>query len=136
MNHRFLSLWNGRAGQEEPTPAPWASEALAALDPGRDDPSYWFRFRSSVGMRAMSELARRRRVELTVGDLVISWSRTLVPATVLAAAVAAFLLLRATPVPEMPLALGVEEILSEGLVGVLEGDSTPDVAVSFTAESF
>ena len=135
MSHRLLSIWNGRVDRDEPAAAPWATEALGALDPASDDPSYWFRFRSTVAMRAMGELSRRRRAELTVGDLVISWSRTLVPATALAAAAAGFLLMRSAPVVETP--LGVEEILSEGLAGALDGEpGDPDVEISFTSESF
>ena len=132
MRHRIFTLWNGRGG-EDPAHDPWVSWALAGIDPGSDDPSYWFRFRRAVTQRAAAELARRRRGDLTVGDLVVSWSRTLVPATMIAAA--GFLLLRSGSELEAP--PGVEEILSEGLLGALEGDPVdPDPEVSFASESF
>lgn len=72
------------------------ADALEVLDPAGDDANYWFRFHGRVMARAASELARRRMMaNLTVVDVLASWSRTVVPTAMLAAAVAAFLLVRA-----------------------------------------
>jgi len=72
------------------------AEALETLDPASHDPNYWFRFHGRVMAGAGSELARRRMMaNLTVVDVLVSWSRTVVPTAMLAAAVAAFLLVRA-----------------------------------------
>jgi hypothetical protein len=115
-------------------------EALAVLDPARGDPNYWLRFRSWVMGAASRELARRRLVtRLTVGDVVTSWARTLVPTAVLTAVVASILLVRsgafAAPQP-----MGLEELL----VSEIEGETIPVMiapdlgagAVSFASEDF
>lgn len=75
---------------------PMVAEALESLDPSSHDPNYWFRFHGRVMAGAASELARRRMMaNLTVVDVMASWSKTLVPTAMLAAAVAALLLVRA-----------------------------------------
>jgi hypothetical protein len=72
------------------------SKALQSLDPATEDPNYWFRFRSWVMTGAARELARRRLIaQVTVGDVMTSWARMVVPAAVLAAALAGVLLIRA-----------------------------------------
>jgi len=72
------------------------ARALESLDPASQDPNYWFRFHHRVMAGAGRELARRRRmVELTISDVLASWSRTVVPTAMLAAAVAALMLVRA-----------------------------------------
>ena len=88
-------------------------EQLRVLDPSQDDPSYWFRFRGWVMKEAEGELARRRMsVDLTVEDLLESWSRTVIPVA-MAAAIAAIALIRSSPddAPELFIAVGVEELL-------------------------
>ena len=88
-------------------------EQLRVLDPSQDDPSYWFRFRGWVMKEAAGELARRRMsVDLTVEDLLESWSRTVIPVA-MAAAIAAIALIRSSPdeAPELFMAVGVEELL-------------------------
>ena len=88
-------------------------EQLRVLDPSQDDPSYWFRFRGWVMKEAEGELARRRiSVDLTVEDLLESWSRTVIPVA-MAAAIAAIALIRSSPddAPELFMAVGVEELL-------------------------
>ncbi|MAR45626.1 MAG: hypothetical protein CME03_05835 [Gemmatimonadaceae bacterium] len=88
-------------------------EQLRVLDPSQDDPSYWFRFRGWVMKEAEGELARRRMsVDLTVEDLLESWSRTVIPVA-MAAAIAAIALIRSSPddAPELFMAVGVEELL-------------------------
>ena len=86
---------------------------LRVLDPSQDDTGYWFRFRGWVMKEAADELARRRlAVDLTVEDLLESWSRTVIPVA-MAAAIAAIALIRSSPddAPELFMAVGVEELL-------------------------
>ena len=66
-------------------------------------------------------LAARRRLpaEVGVADTLQSWSRTVIPAAVIAAAIAGVLLLRDRPAT----ALGVEEALTVGL----EDRTLPDL---------
>lgn len=74
--------------------APTGDASFAALDPGRDDPGYWDRFQERTLGLLEPELARRRRSleGLTVSDVVTSWSRTVVPLAMAAAAVAVMVL--------------------------------------------
>ena len=111
------------------------AEAFRALDPETYDPNYWLRFRGWVMSGASSELARRR---LTVGDVLSSWARTLVPTAVLAAAVAAMLLVRAPAIDQTPIALEellVTEIPVESQRVLLAPPQT-ESPFSFAAESF
>jgi hypothetical protein len=111
--------------------------ALSALDPASQDPNYWPRFRSWVMQGAGRELSRRRMVaRMTVGDVVHSWARTLVPTALLAAMVAGLLLWRSGS----PAFASVEELL----VSELEGETIPVMtsparvreAVIFAVEAF
>lgn len=113
---------------------------LRRLDPATSDPHYWFRFQSWVLKNAGPELARRRLMaELTVGDVLSAWARTLLPVAAVAAALAGLFLLRPTPGP-VPVAVGVEELLVAGM----EDETIPVVldadyefgAVSFAGERF
>jgi hypothetical protein len=71
------------------------AETLGALDPATEDPGYWLRFRGWVLTEAAGELARRRLMaELTVADVLTSWSRAIVPTALLAAVMAGLLLMR------------------------------------------
>ncbi len=91
---------------------PGQDHDLAILDPGHDDPGYWFRFRSLVMARAAGELTRRRLAEeMGVAGLLQSWSRTVIRAAAIAAAIAGVLFLRGRSTPEW----GVEEALTVGL---------------------
>ena len=93
---------------------------LAVLDPGLDDPGYWPRFLSVVMERTAGELSRRRlAAEVGVGDLLQSWSLTVIRAALIAAAVAGMLLLRDGPA----VTLGVEEALTMEL----EDRTLPDL---------
>jgi len=83
------------------------------LDPSQDDPGYWFRFRGWIMKEAADELARRRlSVDLTVADLLESWSRTVIPVAMVAA-IAAIVLMRSSPDndPKVFVGIGVEELL-------------------------
>lgn len=114
---------------------PELAAALAALDPSSRDPNYWLRFRSWVMSSAARELSRRRLVaRLTVGDVLESWARALVPTAALVAALAGLLLLRSNdPVGNLP-PIGVEELL----VSEIEGSTIPAriANVTFAAEGF
>lgn len=99
---------------------------LAELDPGRSDPTYWVRFHRDAVVGARGVLARRRRVgDLTLTGTMSAWSRAVLPAALLAAALAGLLLARpaapgASPAPAM-----VEDLLATGL-----GPSIPTVLQS------
>jgi hypothetical protein len=116
------------------------AEALEVLDPASQDPNYWFRFRGWVMTGAARELARRRLIaEITVGDVLTSWARAVVPTAVLAAALAAIVLMRAGTVPTQH-PIGVEELLmseipSEIVPVLLSPDETAGV-VAFASEIF
>ena len=93
---------------------------LAILDPGLDDPGYWSRFLSVVMARASGELSRRRlAAEVGVVDFLQSWSRTVIRAALIVAAIAGVLLLGDRPATT----LGVEEALTIGL----EDRTLPDL---------
>ncbi len=119
---------------------PEIAEWLRALDPATDDPHYWVRFRSWVVERAGPELSRRRLLsDVTVGDVLQSWSRTLVPTALLAAAVAALSLVRGPVAPEAANHVGVEELLvSELADDPIPAALAPQVgsAVSFVTDRF
>jgi hypothetical protein len=121
-------------GGEEIGRDPELTDALGVFDPASRDPNYWLRFRSWVMGGAAGELARRRMVaSLTIGDVMQSWARALVPTAALAAALAGLLLIRSDrPVAELP--IGVEELL----VSEIEGNTIPTrvISVSFAAEGF
>ena len=113
---------------------------LEAVDPASADPNYWLRFQSWVLKNAAPELARRRLMaQLTMGDVMSSWARTVIPTAVLAAALAGMLLFRGHPVPA-PVPVGVEELL----VAEVEGATIPATlataeagsAIAFASEGF
>ena len=115
------------------------AQALGLLDPARQDPNYWFRFRSWVLSSAGAELARRRLMhELTVADVMSSWARAVVSTAALAAALAGLLLVRGADAPALQ-PVGVEELL----VSEVEGETIPTLlapttngAVAFASEIF
>lgn len=132
------SLSNGRSDELEQDMA--LARALEVLDPASTDPNYWFRFRSWVVSGAGRELARRRLMaELTIGDVVTSWARTLVPTAALAAAVAAVMLMRAGEQPG-PYSFGVEELLvteiSSETVPVLLSPNAASGVVAFASDMY
>ena len=134
MLRKLLTL--SRNGGEAPEADPWLQEALGALDPAERDRGYWSDFKRAAVFSARTELARRRRLaEVTVSDVVFSWSRGLVPAAMMAAAAAAFLLLR--PTQSAPF-VRLEEALLEGLEVASGGAPAVDLEVEITlaSESF
>ena len=107
------------------------------IDPASRDPNYWLRFRAWVLTGASRELARRRMMaQLTVGDVVGSWARTLVPTALLAAVLAGVVLWRAG----VPLPVSVEELLVSEIRGetipVMASPERAALAVTFAAEAF
>ena len=65
---------------------------LAALDPESVVPGYWDGLLATVMERASRELAGRRRLTRdSIARILSGWSRSLIPAAVAAAAIAAFL---------------------------------------------
>lgn len=119
-------------------------ELLALLDPERDDPGYWHRFQLWAVNSAGPELARRRRAAaVTVGDVMVSWWRGLVPAAAVAAALALVALVDETPA-EVVMVAGsgtIEELLTDGLEPAplpagLTIDGSPMNGVAFASESF
>lgn len=113
------------------------AEALFHLDPASQDPKYWPRFRTWVMNGATLELARRRMItQMTVGDVVHSWARALVPTALLAAVLAGILLWRVGSMPPMT----VEELL----ISEIQGETIPMMAsparsfeaVTFASEAF
>jgi hypothetical protein len=130
-------LWGfSRNGTQEPENDAWIEKTLASLDPAVRDPRYWFEFHRGVMLQAGGELARRRRLaEVTVSDVVFSWSRALVPAAA-AASLAAFLMLRPAVV-ETPAPIRLEEILWEGAdVSATEASEELAVEISFTVDVY
>jgi len=110
------------------------TRALSSLDPVNRDPNYWLRFRWWVVTAAAAELGRRRRqARLTVGDVLESWARALVPTAALVAALAGMLLMRSQPTVEWP-PISVEDLM----LSEVEGNAIPiDVAaLTFAAEIF
>ncbi|MGD8320758.1 MAG: hypothetical protein PVJ02_09895 [Gemmatimonadota bacterium] len=98
---------------------------LELVDPAARDPHYWLRFQNKVLKSASGELARRRLMaDLTVGEVLSSWARAVVPTAILAAVVAAMVLLHGQPVTA-PMPTSVEDLLVAGL-----GDQTIPAALS------
>jgi hypothetical protein len=113
------------------------AEALFHLDPASQDPNYWLRFRTWVTNGATLELARRHMMaQMTVGDVVHSWARALVPTALLAAVLAGILLWRVGSVPPMT----VEELLISEIQGetipVMASPARSFEAVTFASEAF
>jgi hypothetical protein len=137
MMNVLRKLWGlRRNGAQEPESDAWVQKTLASLDPSQRHPRYWFEFHRGVMLSAGAELARRRRAaEVTVSDVVFSWSRALVPAAVVAS-LAAFFALRSASV-ETPVPIRLEEILWEG-AGVSPGEVSDrlSVEVSFAVDVY
>jgi len=115
------------------------AEVLSVLDPARTDPNYWLRFRSWVMAAAQRELSRRRfTAQITVGDVVQSWARALLPTALAAALFAGLLLIRESSL-DAPLPMSVEELLVSEIPGetipmMLEAEEAQ--AVAFASEVF
>lgn len=113
---------------------PELAAALYLLDPASQDANYWHKFRWWVVGSAAAELARRKMAaRLTIGEVLESWARTLLPTAVVLAALAGFLMLRGEHAVEGP-PIAVEELL----LSEIEGQAVPlDFAgIAFAAEIF
>lgn len=115
------------------------AEALETLDPAKADANYWFRFHGRVMAGASAELARRRMMaRLTVVDVMASWSRTVVPTAMLAAAVAALILARSGS-GALDSGSAAQDILAElpgEPVPVLQESSAAVIFASFGPDNF
>jgi hypothetical protein len=116
------------------------AELLGRLGPEVGDPNYWMRFKVRVMGAASGELARRRMAaDVTIGDVLASWARALVPTAVLAAALAGLMLLHAHVTPAAA-STRVEELLVAGM----ESETIPatlsrtdaETQVAFASERF
>jgi hypothetical protein len=83
------------------------------LDPERHSAGYWTRFHATAMDSARPHLLRRRGAPVTVGDILLSWSRLVLPFTATAAAVAALLLVRAPEFDDLSEVAGLEELLHQ-----------------------
>jgi hypothetical protein len=133
---KFRKLWTFSRNGGESAPDPWLHQALGTLDPAEGAPGYWGDFKRTVMLAARPELVRRQRLaDLTVSEVVFSWSRALVPAAVMAAATAGFLIVRANETGPF---VRLEEALSEGIE--VAGGGAPavdlEVEITFASESF
>ncbi|MCG6987257.1 MAG: hypothetical protein LJF06_03575 [Gemmatimonadetes bacterium] len=116
------------------------AELLGPLSPEVDDPSYWMRFKTRVMRGASGELARRRLMaDVTVGDVLVSWARAVVPTAVLAAALAGLMLMRAHVAPAATPAR-VEELLVAGMesetIPATLSRSETETQIAFASERF
>lgn len=106
-------IWfnGGSMPPDDPTRDEFVESALRSVDPATYDANYWFRFHGRVMAGAANELAHRRMMaNVTVPDVLLSWARAVVPTAAIAAAAAAFVLLRAGAAPADQL-VGMEELL-------------------------
>jgi len=91
---------------------------LEPLDPESREAGYWVRFHHQVMASARPELARRRAAEtLSVPEVVFQWRKTLVPVSLLAAALAGIVLMNHQEQRIQFSPVAVEDALVEGLPG-------------------
>lgn len=128
-------LSNEGRGASSAVDAPDVMDLLGVLDPGFDDTSYWRRFHLRILSLAGGELRRRSLQHATVGDVVQSWTRALVPLAALAAAIAGLMLVQNRTI-EFSGPVGIEEIL----IAELDEPALPDLvrngleSVTFAAD--
>lgn len=133
----MISFNRQTGSTDEPVRDTELAEALDCLDPANVDPNYWFRFHGRVMAGAGTELARRRMMSgLTVGDVLASWSRTLVPTAMLAAAVATLILIRTGSGSLERPATADGLLASEEVVPVMLPHEAHTAFASFAAEIF
>ena len=115
---------------------------LDELDPGLDDPGYWMRTHARIMQAVQPRLQFMARQE-TMGDVLLSWGRLVVPFAGAAAAVAALAVFRPVAVDDLTAVAGLEEWLQqptgaeEPLPAFLHGEGTVDRdMVLFAMEQF
>ncbi|MFH1763447.1 MAG: hypothetical protein ABIF09_04565 [Gemmatimonadota bacterium] len=97
---------------------------LKSLDPGFEDPGFWIRAHGRVMAQARGELARRQMSgEWSISEVVFQWRKTLVPMTLLAAAMAGIFVLGYEEPASVLSPIALEEALMLGF----EGDPIPTV---------
>ncbi|MGM0668694.1 MAG: hypothetical protein ACQET1_03190 [Gemmatimonadota bacterium] len=107
---------------------------MESFDPASKDPGFWIRFHNRVMAEAQTELARRRMTgDLSVADVVFAWRKALVPAALLAAALAGILIMGHEPGMSMQ-TVALEEVLTEDLSlldrsGVLSGEGAAQLGI-------
>ena len=109
------------------------------LDPGAEDPEFWERFHRRVMASAGPELARRRLTsDLTVFEVLRSWGRAVVPASLMAATLAGILLVQEKSALQPAPMMTVEEFLDAGLGGdpipaALFPEDEPEIAATLAS---
>jgi hypothetical protein len=106
---------------------------LDELDPGSRDPRYWDRFHRTVMSAAAPGLAQRAARGPSLEDVLLSWSRLLVPTAVAAAALAGLFLVSEPGTGEPIVLAGVEEMLTTGGVDD-EVELLPDFLLDETVD--
>jgi hypothetical protein len=87
---------------------------LELLDPGCDDPQYWERSHARIMRAAQPHLAQRAAARSeTMGEILLSWSRLVVPVTMAAAAVAGLILLQPLEDESPASVAGLVEVLHQ-----------------------
>ncbi len=100
---------------------------LEILDPGHRRPGYWNRRRAAIMEGAAFELARRRAAARgSVAAVLSGWSRSLVPAAVGAAVVAAVLFTAETRRPAEP----APQLVLQDILEAEADERTLDVLLS------
>ena len=89
---------------------------LRALDPETWDPGFWDRHHGAIMEQAAPRLAARRARSESMGDVLLSWSRLLVPSMAMAAGILGFLLLTPGLEEEGGVMFGVEDMLQEAWI--------------------
>jgi hypothetical protein len=100
---------------------------LRALDPETQTPGFWDRNHGHIMEQAAGRLAARRARAVSMGDVLMSWSRLLIPSVAMAAGVLAFSLLSSVSGDDPAQLFGVEDMLHEAWS---QGSTLPVVDVS------
>jgi len=115
---------------------------LDELDPGLEDPGYWTRTHARIMQAVQPRLEFMARQE-TMGDVLLSWGRLVVPVAAVAAAIAALVVFQPVIVDDLTAVAGLEEWLQqppgdeEPLPAFLHGEVTVDRdMVLFAMEQF
>lgn len=101
--------------------------SLRTLDPGHEQPGYWNETRARIMERVAFELARRRAAAReSVAAVLSGWSRSLIPAAVAAAAIAAVLVSAEARESGLPEA----QLVMRDMLGESANDGTFEILLS------
>jgi hypothetical protein len=100
---------------------------LRALDPETAEPGFWEHNHRRIMERASGRLAIRRARAESMGEVLMSWSRLLIPTAAMAAGVLGFFLLGSATGDDLVPLFGVEDVLHEAWV---QGSTLPVVNAS------